>query len=456
MKTLFLFIAPLFLLLMVDSALSQTSILGKLLSVDGRAIPKTVISIEPENKRDIFDQSYNDIFPDENGAYQFNIQEPGLYRLTFKGVFHHELRVPIMIYDQPSMNMNVLLFPMHFNDGTYFDNDEYLEWIRVVGNFNDYDYNTGKQFSLNSDGSISAFIPVNSDTIRYHVRGITYNQSATVLPQADEYGYREDVGFESVLYDNLPNDSLEIRYNPDDTISYNRHFPFGVNPTEVNLNGFISFNNQENENWVRPLSLLQPFLKVFSIIEWEMAEGIPIESQIQIQEKYAGNVFEVNLSDEFEQIHSDLSKQKLHSQQRAILALSYVTILGFREHKARFLQMRRNQSIPELHPDMEIINLIPEIVPSVHPAWKYNNGAVDYLLTETDDPQKFVEYFHKVVQYNPNDRAVELTASSIIRHFGSEYSSVEEMPVYQMILHRYGENDVARTAHMAFRNQIEE
>jgi hypothetical protein len=145
--------------------------------------------------------------------------------------------------------------------------------------------------------------------------------------------------------------------------------------------------------------------------------------------------------------------------------MSYAGILGWMARKTLFQQMRselqklknqQDEKIPEINPDKDIINSIPELVPASHPAWIYNNGAVDYLLTETDEPQKFTEYFHDVVKYNSNDRAVRLVASSIIRHFGSGYSSVEEMPVYQLILERYGENDLARDAHMAFRNRIRE
>lgn len=285
LKNLCLIFVTIIYLLMGESAVSQTLIQGKLLSVDGATIPETIISIEPDNKRDIFSDQYEDVPPDKDGSYQLKIQEPGLYRLTFRGVFHHDLRVPVMIYDQPEMRMNVLLLPKKYNDGLYFDQEDYLKWIRVVGNFNDYDYNTAEKFLLNSDGSISAFLPVNSDTIRYYVRGLTYNQGTTVLPKADEFEYQEDLGFESVLYKNLPNDSLEIRYDPKNTIPFKRQFPTGVNPMEVNLSGVVSLKDQESENWIRPLSLLQPYIKEFNIVGWEMSKGMSIESQINLQKK---------------------------------------------------------------------------------------------------------------------------------------------------------------------------
>lgn len=431
-----------------------------MLSVDGTTIPETVISVHPENRGDIFSGQFEDVFPNEDGSYQLQIQEPGLYRITFRGVFHQELRIPLMIYDQPSMRMNVLLMPMQFNDGLYFDEHNYLEWIRIIGNFNDYDYHTGKQFSLNPDGSISAFIPVNFDTIRYQVRGITYKQGGTALPPADEFHYREDSGFESVLYNDLPKDALKIDYDPDHTIPFKRHLPKDVDPLKIVLNGFISLENPEDENWIQPLSLLQPYLRTFHIAEWEMSTGIPVQTQKEVQKKYADTVFNTDLGEEFEKVSRNLRQDKLHPQQRAILTMSYASILGWMARKTLFQQMiSENQQLEnhsEITADKEIINLIPEIVPALHPAWIYNNGAADYLLTKTDDTEKFVDYFYEIVKHHPNDRAVQLIASSIIRHFGSEYSSVEEMPVYQIILERYGENDVARDAQMAFRNRIEE
>lgn len=466
MKILSLCFATLFCLLMPDPVISQTTLQGKLLSVDGTTIPKTVISIRPEVQQDIFSDQYKNVYPGQDGSYQLQIKKPGLYRLTFRGVFHHEIRVPIMIYDQPEMRMNVLLLPRTFNDGVYFGEEEYLEWIRIVGNFNDYNYHAGERFKLNSDGSISAFVPVNSDTIRYQVRGLTYNQGVAALPLADEFEYREDSGFESLLYDGLPKDSLEIRYDPKDSMPFERHFPLGVNPLEVNVSGFISFNNKEDENWVRPLSLLQPYTKVFNIVKWEMSEGVPLELQIDLQKKHSGNMFDIDFTEEFERVSNDLSKENLHPQQEVILTMSYTGIFAWMARKSMLQQMRRENPIMEkfseekevakLTPDPEIIHSVPEIVPASHPAWMYNNGIVDYLLTETDDSQKFVNYFHDVVAYNPEDRAVRLIASSMIRHLGSGYPSVEAMPVYQIILDRYGQNDLARDAHMAFRNRIKE
>lgn len=453
----------LFILFQFDATLheaySQTSIRGHVLSADGRTIPKTVISIRPEIQRDIFSGHYEDVFPEEDGSYQFQIDEPGLYRIIFKGVFHSGISLPVMIYDQPAMTMNVLLMPRYFNDGYYFSEDNYTDWIRVYGNFNDYNYNTGKKFTLNPDGSISAFIPVNSDTIRYQVRGLTYGRGNSVLPTADEYQLREDCSFESVLYNNLPKDSLEIRYEPGKTIPFIRNVPEEINPHEIILGGVVSLQNQENENWIRPLSILQPYNTTFEFTDWKISSGIPVQTQKEVQREKIGNMWDSDFGETLKVVKTELNKPNLHPQQKALLSMSYASVLGWMARKTMFQQMRRRhleqpEEIPKVEQDSEILRTIPEIVPPYHPAWKYNNGAVDYLLTEAGDPQKFIEYFREAVRSHPDDRAVQLIAMSIIRHCGSEYSSVEEMPVYELIVERYGEGDLARNAHQVFISQI--
>ena len=235
---------------------------------------------------------------------------------------------------------------------------------------------------------------------------------------------------------------------------------------QVNIDGFISLRNQNNENWIRPLGILQHYSKAFNFVEWEMSTGIPIESQITLQKNYTENIFNIDFSEELEYVNKNFSDAHLHPQQKALLSMSYVSMLGWIA-RITIIQQRRSEDpnlkkffeeekIPKISPDPEIIQSIPEIVSPAHPAWRYNNGTVDYLLSETGDPEKFLNYFYDVVRNHPNEWAVELITLSIVRHFWNGYSSVEEMPVYQLILNRYGENDVARTAQLVFRNQMKE
>lgn len=461
MKTSLLIVFALLLGLVWQPAVSQTSFSGKVLSVDGRPIPKAAISIQPENQRDIFSDTYDDIFPEKNGSYQFEINDAGLYRIIVKGVFHKWMSIPVMVYDQPSMEMNVLLLPKYFNDGFYFEEENYMSWIRVIGNFNNYSYETGKQFSLNTDGSISAFIPITSDTIRYQVRGLTYGQGSAVLPQADEFRLREDGSFEALLYNDLPGDSLEIRYISNSTIPFQRNLPYEKDPQEIVLNGFLSLPDQKTKNWIWPLSLLQPYNKTYYFIGPDFSDNVPVKMQRDIQKKYIQIFFNDDLPEDVEQIETELSKEELHPQQRVILTMGYASVLGWMARKTLFQQMRSKEFlqvgnkpeklIPKMEPDSEILLSIPDIVPPFHPAWRYNNnGAVEYLLMESSDPEKFVNYFEDVVRFHPDERAVRTIITAIIRNTGSNYSSVEEMPVYQIIIDRFGEKELARDAHLTF------
>ncbi len=427
----------------------QSAIRGKVLSADGNTIPKTVISIHQENPRDIFSSYYDDIYPDTDGAYQLLIREPGMYRITFRGVFHQTLVIPVLIYDQPFMDINVLLLPRYYNEGTYFENEEYMKWIRVYGNFNNYNFNEGRSFSLNNDGSISAFVPVTSDTIRYLVRGLTYGHGSTPLP-ADEYDFNEERNFESVLYKELPEDSLEIQYKPGQSIPYKRHLPAGVNPQRIILRGFISFEEPQDQYWIVPLSLMRLQYSSVHIVDREFSSGVPADLQKEIQKKYQGGWVEIDLAEIERQIRADLNNANLQPQQQVLLMLAYAGVLSQAQLRTFYWQRIGRKEPPDITFDKEIIMSIPDQVPPVHPAWSQNRDVAEALLKAGKPYQKFTGYFHELVKYHPDDRAVRFAALALIRFQALDYESVEKIPVYQSIVDRYGEGDLARDAHRVF------
>lgn len=344
-----------FQLLFAFEAVAQTAIHGKLLSVDGGIIPKTSISIHQDNPRDVFSE-YEDIYDGADGAYRIEIHEPGIYNITFRGIYHRPLTMHFLIIDQPVIEMDVLLLPTYCNDGRYFSNEEYLQWIRVVGNFNSYNYHTGKSFSKNHDGSISAFIPVTSDTVRYQIKGLGYGWSGpTPLPMADKYQIRDDRSFESVLYRNLPADSLEIRYIPGETIPFERELP-SVEQDWLNANGFISFKNRVDRHWTEPIRLLQFIGPSIPIIEQDLTSGLSADEQIDYLNKYYSDESAEHLIEVKQRVLSDLSNLDIHPQQREILFLGYAAILNqieIRKHMlayyerfsrpARFKQERKDR-----------------------------------------------------------------------------------------------------------------
>ena len=457
-----------FLVLFASGAAAQTAIHGKLLSVDGSILPKTVISIHQDSPRDIFSE-YDDIYAGTNGSYRFELQEPGIYNITFRGIYHRPLTIPILVIDQPSIEMDVLLFPTYFNDGRYFINEEYLHWIRVVGNFNNYDYHTGIPFSENEDGSISAFIPVISDTVRYQVRGLGYGWSGhTPLPLADEYQIREDRSFESVLYNKLPADSLEIRYIPGETIPFERELS-AAQQEWLNASGFVSFKNSEDRQWTEPISLMHVIGSSIPFIERDLTSGLAADEQIHYLNKFYSLESAEHLIEVKHRFLKSLDYPDIHPRQREILFLGYAALLFQVEFQKRRLEYIMNDSderlssnrkerlddvlnrLDDITIENEILMQIPEQVIPVHPLWSRAQMLPQFLLNVTGGERNFIEYFTEIVKHHPAESAVERVISALVRELADDYETVEEMEVYQIVVERFGEGEVARRAHEAFR-----
>lgn len=448
---------------------AQTTIKGSLLSVDGRTIPETIISVNRENPRDIF-KRFEDQSADSDGSYSITIHEPGIYNITFNGIYHRSFTIPFLIVDQDDIEMDLLLLPIVYNDGRFFGNEEYLQWIRVYGNFNGYDYSSGIPFSLNDDGSVSAMIPVASDTVRYQVRGLGYGRAgATPLPPADEYSIRDDDTFESVRYRNLPPDSLEIRFVPGETIPFQRNLPADADLDWLNADALISFRSPKDRYWAEPIVLIRNFIRSVPIIGKNLKTGLTDAEQAQYVEMFYSSESRTDyLRETVERIEKEADNPSLHQQQRAILTLGYAAAhYRFEMHKR--IEYRKQLSVRDMMNagfrgdttsdfdqsdriaiDTELILQTPERVVPTHPVWNRAQMLPQYLLNSTDTNPVFVDYFLEIVKHHPDENVVWNVSGALIRKQAHNYSTVEEMDVYKAITERFGERELARRAHEIF------
>ncbi len=440
-------IALLILMIAGSEATAQTVLKGKVLSADGTPISKAQISTTVPAIQDIFSERQIRVDVADDGSYQLTADHPGIYMLRVRGVFHHTLNIPLLVIDQPEIVMNVLLLPKYFNDGRYFGNSDYLEWIRIMGNFNDYDFHSGKQFSLNSDGSISAMVPVTSDTIRIQVRGLTYGQGASAIPPADSYELLPDNTFVSVLYSNLPPDSLEIRYVPGETIPYRRILPGNMRGNIPAIRGFLTYANELDRYWTEPLSTMQTLMVQFRVVDYSFSEGIPPLDQMAFQKSDRRSVFDIDWNSIMEEITDALKINSLHEQQVNLLLMAYAGVVHRanmnRDHLIRF---GRDDNPAEIAYDPLIVDRIPdEIVPG-HPVWARNGQLPIFLLEQHQFNERWTAYFTELVRYHNNSDLAARVSQAIVGGTAGHYQSVEQMPVYQAIYQRFGEGNVLRRA----------
>lgn len=447
-------IALLILLIGVSDTAAQTVLNGKVLSADGTPITKAQISTITPGVQDIFTERQIRVNVAEDGAYQLNIDRPGIYMLTVRGVFHHTLNIPLMVYDQTAIEMNILMLPKYFNDGRYFGNRDYLEWIRVTGNFNDYDFHSGAQFALNSDGSISAMVPVTSDTMRIQVRRLSYGQGVDAIPPADKYELLPDNSFVSVIYSNLPSDSLEIRYVPGETIPYRRFLPDNRSPNSLTVRGFLTFGNELDRYWSEPLSTMQTNFLQLRVVDYRFSEGIPPLDQIALQDGEAMSLFDKDWKSTMEEITDALKNNSLHEQQVNLLLMAYAGVV----HRATInrdylIRFGREENPPEVEYDQVIVDRIPDEIMPRHPGWARNGQLPIFLLEQYQFNERWTNYFTDLVRYHNNSDLAAKVSLAIVEGTTEYYLSVDQMPVYQAIQERFGEGNVLRRAEEIFELQ---
>lgn len=174
------------------SSHGSTTVSGTILSVTGEPMPVSSIDVSATGPTNIFTLP-DKVYADKNGSFSVTFEDPGIYTLSVRGVFHKSVRIPVMIYDQDKIEL---------------------------------------------------------DTIRYQIRGLT--RGIAVLPGADEYS---TIGsdFEAVIYNTSDTDSVELRFNPNEKQPYARVLPEAPVSWQVSLAAFVHFHNDNDKYWSLPL-----------------------------------------------------------------------------------------------------------------------------------------------------------------------------------------------------------
>lgn len=412
-------------------------------------MPVSSIDVSAAGSTNIFTLP-DKVFADKNGRYSVTFENPGIYTLTVRGVFHKSVRVPLMIYDQDEIGMDIYLLPHSYNNGEYFDQQVYLKWIRAYGNFNKYDFFSGEIFMANEDGSISAFINTDLDTIRYQIRGLT--SGVTVLPGADEYSALKS-DFEAVIYNTPETDSVELRFNPNKKQPYAHILPQAPVSWQVSFAAFIYFHNDNDKYWSLPLERTHSTRLVYNTVSPTEDSGIPAAAIKKAMFRSYGFLSSGHMSAFRDSVLSALEFEDLHPKQRSALLISYLGSIHQQRARERYLH-NIGQEPSELKIHREIFEEIFRSVDPGNPVWALNDEAPLMLLRESNFSDEAVSYTEQMIRNHADGMVVRHLVLRLIERFANDYENVTDMPYYRIIVDRYGERHLARRAVLAFQQAI--
>ena len=101
--------------------------------------------------------------------------------------------------------------------------------------------------------------------------------------------------------------------------------------------------------------------------------------------------------------------------------------------------------------DKEILLQIPQLVVPTHPILSQAQTLPQYLLNITGSHTDIIDYYMEIVKNHSSEWAIHWVLSALIREQASNYKSVDQMEVYQIIVERFGEGELARRSHELFR-----
>jgi thiol-disulfide isomerase/thioredoxin len=131
------------------------AIRGKVLAHDGKRLPAAFVI------RNGAEGGLRPVPPD--GSFSITVPRPGGYYVWFGGVHHRNVLLPLLVQDESGIELEVRLAAVEL--------PERIDSLRVFGNFTDYAPEKAVAMQRQADGTFTATIGTQSDTLLYKVLG---------------------------------------------------------------------------------------------------------------------------------------------------------------------------------------------------------------------------------------------------------------------------------------------
>jgi len=430
-------------------AQEHSIIKGTVLSLEGQPLPKAHVHIDPWADYSLFDNRIMEV--DKKGNFRLTIPEPGLYRVRFTGVMHKPLVIPLWLYKQDSLTYHIRLDPRTMDDGRYFDRPDYLEWTRIIGNFNNYNYDNGITFTLNDEFTLTATIHTQLDTVSYRIIGLT--SGSVALPGAADYRLNDRGRYDGLLP--VTNDSVTIVYRadsvyyPDGNISGQSDIP-----GEINDAMFSIFPHQES-------NIQEELIATYLAVRWRLLHS---SADSTTRKKFARRKNE-SISNYFSRVvpfsfrnHVNILEKNLES------VLSFFSanepeydspdhqVLFYKYIYSLFLLKNRSEQLQSISetgdkPDLKYYSEHPTAskilygLPADTPLWSLLEMVPNIYFDLIPWSSKSEQYLTRMVQNHPN---LDLTGPILFRLFKRSYDreglSENTTRYYQLLLNKFGDD----------------
>ncbi|KAF0142851.1 MAG: thioredoxin family protein [Stygiobacter sp.] len=152
----------------------QTKVKGKLLDANGKPSKEALVGIMGE-----ITVAKNFVKCDEKGNYSVTLTKPGVNRILFSIPDHNAEKVLVVNSSDKEVNVDVKL--------DYYKYKDTLNEVSVMGDFNNYDFNSAEQMKKKEDGTFFLEIKTDKPTVKYQLCKIEANNRTINAPETTKF-----------------------------------------------------------------------------------------------------------------------------------------------------------------------------------------------------------------------------------------------------------------------------
>ena len=406
MKSLLKYI-PLFLFIFIQQCSTQgIELHGTIYGSDGKPVKFAYLRIAKADDGNLGAGDYHCSSPiqksivRQNGNFSFHLENPGNYRLIITPVNDEIIVIPLLL---PQIK-DEITFDIHLAPIGYLDS---LNELKILGNWNNFNYNTAEEMTKQSDGSFVFEKDLPSDTLSYLLAVNAY------IPTPRPKEINCSTNADNYKVDKYGNIISRV-------VSKNKHFKIIFEPQKLKhiTNEFLP--KVELDSRHKNLS------KIINLyLKWDQMR-LDI-SKVFWKKEVENNEF-YNYKNDLLKIHNELEQIFLNNPDEPLIVQQSAIIF-------RLLPMIG-------HSDTKVdSSLIPNILKFLPPSsllWEFDPQCVLALISKKET-NKSEELLRKFEEQNPN-RKVRATALASLTHiawFRNEKD--KERVLYNELKSKYGD-----------------
>lgn len=413
---------------------------GKVTSLNGSLLPKAHLLIEPWNTDLLLDSKVIEV--EEDGKFEFSIAHAGLYRVKVRGVLHKRMQFPLWIREPESREITIRLDPKNLDDGTYFDNDEYLSWIRLTGNFNGYNYDSGIRFKREGPNTLTANINIGLDTLRYQIIGLT--TGTVVLPGADDYILRDPNNYEALVA--VTDNSVTLTYHADSTY-YPTQNPYEGYRTTWDPNQSEYHFTSPSENKIQyNLNQTSYFAELFDY-RVVSSDSLPVDEFQEIVAEIYNEGAQLRIK-ELKKVEQKLKNRSHSEAYQQSLFIKYLRLSRYLLYtEQRQLEANGVETRYQKHINADVLNASMEGLPASSPLWSLERGLPNVYTDVLGYTTSVISFLELLSKENPDNKVSGPVLLKLFkRSYDIEGNSQKTKAYYQQILDRFGNRYYAQKA----------